>query len=163
MLVAPLEIAVIPRGVRFRVELPDGVARGYVCENFGAAFRLPDLGPIGANGLANPRDFLTPVAAYEDLQEHVPDARVGLLELVEQHHRERQLAGRQTKCGVFSPCEDYGWPVAGNEEKENEKPLETVEKWPELGLPLLKQGVNEIQIATNGGAQIIPCQVGVCH
>ena len=64
--VAPHEIASIPRGVRFRVELPDNVARGYMCENFGAAFRLPDLGAIGSNGLANPRDFLTPVAAYED-------------------------------------------------------------------------------------------------
>lgn len=65
----PQEIVVIPRGVRFRVELPDGgTARGYVCENFGAAFRLPDLGPIGSNGLANPRDFLTPVAAYEDVE-----------------------------------------------------------------------------------------------
>ena len=63
----PQEIVVIPRGVRFRLELPDGEARGYVCENFGANFRLPDLGPIGANGLANPRDFLTPVAAYEDV------------------------------------------------------------------------------------------------
>ena len=60
--VEPLEIAVIPRGLRFRVELPDGAARGYVCENFGAPLRLPDLGPIGSNGLANPRDFLTPVA-----------------------------------------------------------------------------------------------------
>ena len=58
--VEPQEIAVIPRGVRFRVELPDGEARGYVCENFGAMLRLPDLGPIGSNGLANPRDFLTP-------------------------------------------------------------------------------------------------------
>jgi homogentisate 1,2-dioxygenase len=64
--VAPLEIAVIPRGLRFQVQLLDGVARGYVCENFGAAFRLPDLGPIGANGLARARDFQTPVAAYED-------------------------------------------------------------------------------------------------
>ena len=63
----PQEIVVIPRGVRFRVELPDGTGRGYVCENHGAAFRLPDLGPIGSNGLANPRDFLTPVAAYEDV------------------------------------------------------------------------------------------------
>jgi homogentisate 1,2-dioxygenase len=62
----PQEIVVIPRGVRFRVELPDGAARGYVCENFGALFRLPDRGPIGANGLANPRDFLTPCARYED-------------------------------------------------------------------------------------------------
>jgi homogentisate 1,2-dioxygenase len=65
--VEPQEIAVIPRGVRFRVELPDGAARGYVCENYGAPFRLPDLGPIGANGLACERDFLTPEAWYEDL------------------------------------------------------------------------------------------------
>ena len=63
----PQEIVVIPRGMRFRVELTDGEARGYICENFGANFRLPDRGPIGANGLANPRDFLTPVAAYEDI------------------------------------------------------------------------------------------------
>lgn len=65
--VAPLEIAVIPRGLRFRVELPEGTARGYVCENFGAPFRLPDLGPIGSNGLAGERDFHTPVAWYEDV------------------------------------------------------------------------------------------------
>jgi homogentisate 1,2-dioxygenase len=57
---------VIPRGVRFRVEPLDAAARGYVCENFGAAFKLPDLGVIGSNGLANPRDFMVPVAAYED-------------------------------------------------------------------------------------------------
>ena len=56
----------MPRGVRFRVELPDGAARGYVCENYGALFALPELGPIGANGLANPRDFLSPVAWYEE-------------------------------------------------------------------------------------------------
>ncbi|MSP02150.1 MAG: homogentisate 1,2-dioxygenase [Acetobacteraceae bacterium] len=62
----PGEIAVIPRGVRFRVALPDRSARGYLCENHGAMLRLPDLGPIGANGLANPRDFLTPAAWYED-------------------------------------------------------------------------------------------------
>ena len=66
--IEPQEIAVIPRGIRFRVELLDGAARGYVCENFGAHLRLPDLGPIGSNGLANPRDFLTPVAAYEELE-----------------------------------------------------------------------------------------------
>ncbi len=65
----PQEIVVIPRGVRFRLELPDGPVRGYVCENFGANFRLPDRGPIGANGLANSRDFLTPLAAYEDVEE----------------------------------------------------------------------------------------------
>ncbi|QOL48717.1 homogentisate 1,2-dioxygenase [Massilia litorea] len=62
----PQEIAVVPRGVRFQVRLPDGTARGYICENFGALLRLPDLGPIGSNGLANPRDFLTPVARYEE-------------------------------------------------------------------------------------------------
>jgi len=66
MEIEPQEIAVIPRGIRFRVELIDATARGYVCENFGAHLRLPDLGPIGSNGLANPRDFLTPVAAYEE-------------------------------------------------------------------------------------------------
>ena len=64
--IEPQEIAVIPRGIRFQVTLPDGAARGYVCENFGALLRLPDLGPIGSNGLANPRDFLTPLAAYVD-------------------------------------------------------------------------------------------------
>jgi len=63
---APLQVALIPRGVRFRIALPDGEARGYVLENHGALFRLPDLGPIGANGLANPRDFETPVAWFED-------------------------------------------------------------------------------------------------
>jgi len=66
--VGPQQIAVIPRGIRFRVDLPDGEARGYVAENFGAALRLPDLGPIGSNGLANPRDFETPHAAYEDVE-----------------------------------------------------------------------------------------------
>ena len=65
--VEPQEIALIPRGIRFRVSLPDGTARGYMCENFGHAMRLPDLGPIGSNGLANPRDFLTPHAAFEDV------------------------------------------------------------------------------------------------
>jgi homogentisate 1,2-dioxygenase len=64
---APLQVALIPRGVRFRIALPDGRARGYVLENYGALFRLPDLGPIGANGLANPRDFETPVAWFEDV------------------------------------------------------------------------------------------------
>jgi len=69
LVVAPGEIVVIPRGIRFRVTLPDGTARGYVCENHGAALRLPDLGPIGANGLANPRDFLAPVAWFEERDE----------------------------------------------------------------------------------------------
>ncbi len=69
--IAPGQIALIPRGVRFRAELPDGEARGYVAESHGALFRLPDLGPIGANGLANPRDFETPVAWFEDRDEPV--------------------------------------------------------------------------------------------
>jgi homogentisate 1,2-dioxygenase len=64
--IEPGEISVIPRGVKLRVELIEGPARGYVCENYGGAFTLPERGPIGANCLANPRDFLTPVAAYED-------------------------------------------------------------------------------------------------
>jgi homogentisate 1,2-dioxygenase len=66
MEVAPGWIGLIPRGVRFRVEL-DAEARGYVAENQGALFRLPELGPLGSNGLASARDFETPVAAYEDV------------------------------------------------------------------------------------------------
>ena len=64
--VAPGEISVIQRGIKFRVELMDKEVRGYVCENYGSLLRLPDLGPIGANGLANPRDFQTPVASFEE-------------------------------------------------------------------------------------------------
>jgi homogentisate 1,2-dioxygenase len=64
--VAPGEICVIPRGVKFRVELTGSVARGYVCENYGPHWRLPELGPIGTNGLANTRDFQAPVAAFEE-------------------------------------------------------------------------------------------------
>ncbi|MEE2746142.1 MAG: homogentisate 1,2-dioxygenase, partial [Pseudomonadota bacterium] len=64
--VQPNEIAVIPRGVKFQVNLPAGPSRGYVLENYGDAMRLPDLGPSGSNGLANPRDFLYPVARFED-------------------------------------------------------------------------------------------------
>jgi homogentisate 1,2-dioxygenase len=58
-------VGIVPRGMKFRVEV-HGEARGYVAENHGAMFRLPELGPIGSNGLANARDFETPVAAYED-------------------------------------------------------------------------------------------------
>jgi len=64
--VGPGEVAVVPRGVRFRVIIHGAAVRGYVCENYGAPLRLPELGPIGSNGLANPRDFLAPGAAYED-------------------------------------------------------------------------------------------------
>ena len=73
--IEPGEVALVPRGVRFQVKLRDGEARGYVAENHGALLRLPELGPIGSNGLANPRDFLTPTAAYAD-----EDGRVELIQ-----------------------------------------------------------------------------------
>ncbi len=92
----PQEIAVIPRGLRFRVELIDGAARGYVCENYGAPLRLPDLGPIGSNGLANPRDFLTPVAWYED--------REGAFELVAKF-----MGDLWTAAIAHSPLDVVAW------------------------------------------------------
>jgi len=92
----PQEIAVIPRGLRFRVELIDGAARGYVCENYGAPLRLPDLGPIGSNGLANPRDFLTPVAWYED--------RDGAFELVAKF-----MGDLWTAAITHSPLDVVAW------------------------------------------------------
>jgi hypothetical protein len=101
--VEPQEIALVPRGIRFRVSLPDGVARGYICENFGAMFKLPDLGPIGSNGLANPRDFLIPTAAFED--------REGAFELVTkfQSHLWRADIGHSPLDvvawhGNYAPC-----------------------------------------------------------
>jgi homogentisate 1,2-dioxygenase len=66
--VSPNEIVVIPRGIRFQVNLAHGPVRGYILEVYGNHFELPDLGPIGANGLANPRDFLYPTACFEDIQ-----------------------------------------------------------------------------------------------
>ena len=94
--VEPQQIAVIPRGVRFAVTLPDGAARGYVCENFGALFKLPDLGPIGANGLANPRDFETPQAAFEQ--------REGDFELV------AKFDGALWRADIgHSPLDVVGW------------------------------------------------------
>lgn len=68
MHISPLEIAVVPRGIKFQIQPLSAQCNGYFAENFGAPFRLPDLGPIGANGLANPRHFQTPVAAFEDLE-----------------------------------------------------------------------------------------------
>jgi homogentisate 1,2-dioxygenase len=92
----PGEIGVVPRGVRFRAELPEGSARGYVCENYGAPFKLPDLGPIGANGLANPRDFETPHAWYED--------RDGAVEVVQ------KFQGRLWTCTLdHSPLDVVAW------------------------------------------------------
>jgi homogentisate 1,2-dioxygenase len=63
----PGDAVLIPRGVRFRVET-EGAAIGYICENYGAPFRLPELGPLGSNGLAAARDFKVPAAAYEDVE-----------------------------------------------------------------------------------------------
>ena len=69
LIVAPGEICVVPRAMKFRVELIDGASRGYICENYGTYLELPERGPIGANGLANPRDFLSPVAHFEDIEQ----------------------------------------------------------------------------------------------
>lgn len=67
--VQPGEICVIQRGQRYQIKLPDGPSRGYILEIWGANFELPELGPLGANGLANGRDFLHPTAKYEIKQE----------------------------------------------------------------------------------------------
>ena len=64
--VSPGELAVVPRGMKFKVELADAAARGYLCENYGVPFRLPELGPIGSQGLAQQADFQSPVAAFEE-------------------------------------------------------------------------------------------------
>jgi homogentisate 1,2-dioxygenase len=93
---SPGEIGLVPRGVRFRATLPDGKARGYIAENHGALFRLPELGPIGSNGLANPRDFLTPVAAHEDVE--------GEVELVQKY-----LGRLWTTTLDHSPLDVVGW------------------------------------------------------
>jgi homogentisate 1,2-dioxygenase len=94
--VAPGEIALVPRGVRFNVALAAERARGYVCENYGAIMRLPELGPIGANGLANPRDFLYPVARY--------DEREGAFELV------AKFGGRLWRAALdHSPLDVVAW------------------------------------------------------
>ena len=94
--VAPGEIALAPRGMVFRVDLPDGEARGYVCENYGANFTLPERGPVGANGLADERHFLAPVAAYEDVE--------GDFELV------RKAQGRLWVAAIgHSPLDAVAW------------------------------------------------------
>jgi homogentisate 1,2-dioxygenase len=94
--IGPGEIAVIPRGIKFRVVLSDGFARGYVCENYGAKLALPERGPIGSDGLANSRDFQAPVAAFED--------REGNLELV------TKLGGNLFACEIgHSPLDVVAW------------------------------------------------------
>jgi homogentisate 1,2-dioxygenase len=69
LVTAPGEIALLPRGMKCRIALPDGPSRGYLCENYGAALRLPERGPVGSDGYANDRDFLAPRARYEDSTE----------------------------------------------------------------------------------------------
>ncbi len=101
--IEPGEVALVPRGVRFRVSLPDGTARGYVAENYGALFRLPELGPIGSNGLANPRDFLTPEAWYEDAEGPVELVQkyLGRLWVTELDHSPLDVVAWH---GNFAPC-----------------------------------------------------------
>jgi homogentisate 1,2-dioxygenase len=94
--VAPGAMALIPRGVHVRVELCGPSARGYACENYGGAFRLPELGPIGSNGLANPRDFLAPVAAYDAAGERVQVVRKFMGEL-------------WVSDDTHSPCDVVAW------------------------------------------------------
>ncbi|MCB1024952.1 MAG: homogentisate 1,2-dioxygenase [Acidobacteria bacterium] len=94
--VGPGSIAVLPRGLKFQVALGDDKVRGYICENYGTQFRLPDLGPIGANGLANPRDFETPEAWFEDKE--------GELELIV------KFGGNFWRSDIgHSPLDVVGW------------------------------------------------------
>lgn len=94
--VAPTEIAVIPRGVKFQVKLPEKASTGYICENFGAPFELPNLGPIGANGLASVRDFYYPVAKYEE--------RAGSFKIV------TKFSGHLWEAPIeHSPLDVVGW------------------------------------------------------
>lgn len=101
--IAPGEIALMPRGVKFQVQIEDPLVRGYVCENFGAPFMLPELGPIGANGLANPRDFQYPDAHYTATQgEYV------LINKFEEHFFKSSLAHHPLDVvawhGNYAPC-----------------------------------------------------------
>lgn len=100
---SPGEIALVPRGVRFRALLPDGVARGYVAENQGAPFRLPELGPIGANSLAASRDFQTPVAWYEDRDDafELIQKSLGALWITELDHSPLDVVAWH---GNLAPC-----------------------------------------------------------
>ncbi|MCW5822288.1 MAG: homogentisate 1,2-dioxygenase [Cyanobacteria bacterium TGS_CYA1] len=96
----PWELAVIPRGIKFAVDLENSassdIARGYILENYGPPLRLPYLGPIGSNGLANPRDFLAPVAAYKD--------EVGDFELI------TKFEGKFFKSNTkHNPCDVVAW------------------------------------------------------
>ncbi|RUS32861.1 homogentisate 1,2-dioxygenase, partial [Jimgerdemannia flammicorona] len=95
LMVHPNEICVIQRGMRFSVALPDGPSRGYILEVYNGHFELPDLGPIGANGLADPRHFLTPTARYENAKVdwHIVNKYVGQLFVAEQDHSPFDVVG----------------------------------------------------------------------
>ena len=98
--VSPGEICVVPRGLRYRVDLPEGSARGYACENYGAPFRLPELGPIGSQGLAQTRDFLAPVAAFEDKggKHQVVSKYLGVLWAMELNHSPLDVVAWHGDC-----------------------------------------------------------------
>jgi homogentisate 1,2-dioxygenase len=96
LVTAPGEIALLPRGMKFTVQLPDGAARGYVCENHGAALRLAERGPVGSDGYANDRDFLAPLARFED--------RAGRFELI------AKSGGAFWRCELsHSPLDVVAW------------------------------------------------------
>lgn len=96
MTVKPGEICLIPRGIKFCIDLPDGPSRGYVCENYGQPFRLPERGPVGSDGYANDRDFKIPVAAYEDIE--------GSFQLI------CKFAGKLNVCEIdHSPLDVVAW------------------------------------------------------
>ncbi|NRD74000.1 homogentisate 1,2-dioxygenase [Shewanella sp. VB17] len=94
--IKPGEIAVIPRGIKFAVELLSDTARGYICENYGQPYVLAERGPVGANGFANDRDFHYPVACYEDLE--------GDFELI------AKFNGNLFRCDIgHSPLDVVAW------------------------------------------------------
>ena len=99
--VKPGEVVVVPRGMAFSVALPEGASRGYVCENYGAHFRLPELGPIGSNGLANARDFLTPTAAFD-----AGAVRAGGFEIIKKYGGSLWSAGQL--CSPFNVVAWHG-------------------------------------------------------
>jgi homogentisate 1,2-dioxygenase len=101
--IAPGEIGLLPRGIKFCVNLLEQTARGYICENYGSMFRLPELGPIGANGLANPRGFLAPVAAFEDLEGtfHIVGKFLGRLWQADIDHSPLDVVAWH---GNYTPC-----------------------------------------------------------
>ncbi|OED41779.1 homogentisate 1,2-dioxygenase [Endozoicomonas sp. (ex Bugula neritina AB1)] len=96
LLVQPGEVLVIPRGIKFQINLPDGSAKGYICENYGQPFTLPERGPVGANGYANDRDFQYPVACFEDIE--------GEFEIIS------KFAGNLFRCDIdHSPLDVVAW------------------------------------------------------